>query len=122
VQSRIMYIEQKTGESKAWIGRVTFSRTGKTVYYRDMALVRAKRGGISGNHYGYNREAYKAWDKEPTTPFPPGFLGEFWVSGPHKDGADRLYDNPVVEIDEDVREEYWLTIRNKPEMVNEATC
>jgi hypothetical protein len=30
------------------------------------------------------------------------------------DGTDALY-STTVEIDEDVREEYWLKIRNKPE-------
>jgi hypothetical protein len=39
-----------------------------------------------------------------------------WISGPHKDGEDRLYvSNIHVEIDDDVREEYWTEIRNKPE-------
>ena len=33
---------------------------------------------------------------------------QYWISGPRKDGADRLYGERVpVEIDSDVREEYW---------------
>jgi hypothetical protein len=41
---------------------------------------------------------------------------EYWISGYRKDGADRLYDvaDPVY-IDDDVREEYWTTIRGMPE-------
>lgn len=40
----------------------------------------------------------------------------YWISGPRKDGADRLYGERVpVEIDEDVREEYWTDIRSQPE-------
>jgi hypothetical protein len=41
----------------------------------------------------------------------------FWVSGPKKNGEDKLYGG-VVEIDEDAREEYWLKIRRLPECVN----
>ena len=36
-------------------------------------------------------------------------------SGCKKNGLDSLYPN-LVEIDEDVREEYWVEIRNQPEM------
>ncbi len=39
---------------------------------------------------------------------------EFWISGCKKDGTDALY-STTVEIDEDVREEYWISIREKPE-------
>ena len=38
----------------------------------------------------------------------------YWISGCKKDGTDALY-STIVEIDEDVREEYWTQIRNKPE-------
>ena len=41
---------------------------------------------------------------------------EYWVSGPRKDGQDTLYPGRV-EIDEDVREDYWRTIRSLPENV-----
>jgi hypothetical protein len=40
---------------------------------------------------------------------------QYWISGCKKDGTDALY-STTVEIDEDVREEYWMVIRNKPEM------
>jgi len=46
---------------------------------------------------------------------------EYWISGPRRDGQDRLYvSNIPVEIDEDVREEYWTEIRKKPELKNRA--
>ena len=37
----------------------------------------------------------------------------YWISGPRKDGQDRLYagSSLPVEIDEDVRDEYWTKIR-----------
>ena len=42
---------------------------------------------------------------------------EYWISGPRRDGLDRLYGKSalVVEIDADVREEYWAEIRKQPE-------
>ena len=39
---------------------------------------------------------------------------EFWISGCKKRGGDRLYGG-VIEIDEDVREEYWVSIRGMPQ-------
>lgn len=45
---------------------------------------------------------------------------QYWVSGPHKDGADRLYGG-VVTIDEDAREGYWLTVRALPSLVHHTT-
>jgi hypothetical protein len=44
----------------------------------------------------------------------------YWVSGPKKNGEDRLYGG-LVEIDEDAREEYWLNIRGLPEYVNQRS-
>jgi len=97
---RIMYIECK-GEGlhgPARIGRVTFSRTGATLYYGGKTF--GKLGGTG----------FKANYMEVET-------GEqYWISGPRRDGADRLYkSNWPVEIDDDVREEYWKEIRKKPE-------
>ncbi len=38
-----------------------------------------------------------------------------WISGPRKDGADRLYGERVpVEIDDDVCRDYWTEIRGHP--------
>ena len=41
---------------------------------------------------------------------------EFWISGPRRDGKDRLYPQSTqpVEIDDDVRQEYWLKVRGLP--------
>ena len=41
---------------------------------------------------------------------------KYWISGPRKDGQDRLYpqSTQVVEVDEDVSEEYWAKIRGLP--------
>lgn len=41
----------------------------------------------------------------------------FGFRGPKKNGTDKLYGG-VVQIDDDVREEYWTRIRNLPQNKN----
>ena len=97
---RIMYIEYKGDlHGSARIGRVTFTRTGATIHYRGKAFRRLKGRGFKANYF----------DVE---------TGEqYWISGPRRDGTDRLYKSDwPVEIDEDVREEYWCEIRKRPEL------
>lgn len=98
----IMYIEDKsTGLSgPARIGRVTFSKTGHTIYYRGREFRSLKGYGFKANYYDVASGA------------------EYWISGCKRNGVDRLYPG-VIEIDEDTREEYWLTIRKRPELVKE---
>ncbi len=92
-----MYIELKTdglrGEGR--IGRVGMSKTGNTFYYGDRTLQKAKGTPLKANYY--DAESYE----------------DFWISGPRKDGCDSLFPS-VVEIDDDVRNEYWTEIRNQP--------
>jgi hypothetical protein len=45
---------------------------------------------------------------------------QYWISGCHKDGRDALY-STTVEIDEDDSEEYWRTIRGRPDLVHVAS-
>jgi len=103
MKPRIMYIEDKsTGLSgSARIGLVTFSKAGKTIYYAGRAFRNLKGRGFKANYYDIKSGE------------------EFWISGPHKDGSDRLYGGPPVEIDEDVRAEYWRVIRAQPERIND---
>jgi hypothetical protein len=110
MKTRIVYIERKTGVSEAWIGRVRFSKTGKTIYYRDKELRSCGGRGIYGNYY----DAKTGWC--------PGSADEYWVSGPKRDGSDRLFGaTPIINIDDDVREEYWITIRERPECVEQRS-
>jgi hypothetical protein len=87
-----MYLENKeTGEAR--IGRVTFSRTRHTVYYRDRVLQRAGSGSLKGNFFDVATNE------------------EYWVSGPKRRGGDAHYERVTILIDEDVKEEYGTTIR-----------
>ena len=98
-RTRIMYIEHKPDGivGPARIGRVTFSKIGKSLHYAGRAF------------HGLGGQGFKANYRETET-------GEqYWISGCKKDGKDALY-STTVEIDEDVREEYWTRIRGKPEL------
>jgi hypothetical protein len=101
---RIMYIECKAGNltGAARIGRVTFSKTGRTLYYRGQRFQSLKGDGFKANYYDVD-------------------TGEdYWISGPKRRGGDALYaTNASTEIDEDAREEYWRDIRKQPERVHE---
>jgi hypothetical protein len=110
--TRIMYVENKSAQpagqrgvqGPARIGRVTYSKTLRTVYYRGKSLLRVK-GGYKWNHL----------DCETGN--------EYWISGPKRNGADGIYGPRPTPIDEDVREEYWITIRKQPERKHERfTC
>lgn len=97
-KSRIMFIEDKSGglEGPARIGRVTFSKTGKSIEYAGRTFQSLKGSGFKANYF----------DIETGDPF--------WISGPRKDGADRLYGQITTDadVDADVAEEYWRDIRS----------
>lgn len=106
-RSRIMYIELKTHDGghddrgPAWIGRVWFNRTGKTLTYRGKRFQKGGTDSCANYHDCQTGEGY-------------------WISGPKRNGQDR---HPCgggpVEIDEDVRQEYWIRIREQPERADE---
>ena len=93
---RVMYVENKDGyisEHSAHIGWVTFSKTGKTVYYKDKVLNRLKGGGISGNHMD-----------EATGE-------EYWISGIKKRGSNTHWaESTSVKVDSDAKVEYQRII------------
>jgi hypothetical protein len=93
---RIMYVENKSGglDGEGRIGWVELSRSGRSYFYRGREL------GKTGSGYKYN-----CVDRETGE--------EFWVSGPHADGADKLHGG-IVQIDDDARVEYWTEIRKAP--------
>lgn len=104
--TRIMYIEPKgmgdrqEDHNPGRMARVSFSKSGKSLRYGHKTFQRVR--GECGN---YQEEA----------------TGEFyWISGPKKDGNDRLSPG-LIEIDDDVREEYWCEIRKMPDQKNTSS-
>ena len=87
---RLMYVESKDGTidgADARIGWVTFSRTGQTIYYRDLTLLKAR--GVRGNFLDVETRR------------------EYWVSGVKKRGSNVHYAVPAsVEVDADALEGY----------------
>jgi len=101
-----MYIECKAGNltGPARIGRVTYSKTGATIYYRGKEFRSLKGAGFKANYYNVENGE------------------EHWISGPRKDGCDALYaTNVPTGIDDDVSDEYWMNIRNRPQKARTAT-
>jgi hypothetical protein len=93
-----MYIELKSGYGDfgpARIGRVTFSKSGLSVYYKGKLFQRLKGSGVSGGNY---------FDAETGE--------EYWISGPKQFSPDRHWaGGGLVHIDQDVSEEYWKDVR-----------
>jgi len=48
---------------------------------------------------------------------------DYWISGPKRNGGDALYGGSTpIEIDDDIREEYWRAIRRQPDRVNKGVA
>ena len=101
-----MYIENKSGSSPgsdpglvgpARIGRVSFSKTGRSLYYNGKTFRSLSGMGFKANFYDVESGEH------------------YWISGPKKNGEDGLYGPRPTPIDQDVREEYWTKIRGLPE-------
>lgn len=94
-----MYIEYKGDDifGPVRVGRAIFSKTGRSLSYRGKRFASLSGAGFKANYY----------DEETRE--------RYWISGCKKDGSDALY-STVVEIDEDVREEYWREVRGRPEL------
>ena len=99
-----MYVESKARgiSGPARIGRVQLSKTGKSLTYRGRTLRTMRGKGYKANYVDVDTGE------------------EYWVSGPRKDGLDRPYPG-TIEIDDDVREEYWTEIRGMPERAGQGT-
>ena len=92
-----MYMELKSGQSDrgpARIGRVSFSASGSTIYYKERKFQTLKGGGTGANYFDTETQQ------------------EYWISGPKKNGQDRHWaGGGPVEIDDDCADEYWKDIR-----------
>lgn len=107
MKTRIMYIERKAGSltGDGRIGRVTFNKTGRTIFYGEHVFRRIIGGGFKSNYYD-----------EATGE-------EYWISGPKRRGGDRMYGSAKpVPIDENVRREYWRDIRGQPERMEDVAA
>lgn len=90
---RLMYVEGKESlidGARARIGWVTFSKSGRSVYYRGLTLSRLKGGGVSGNFF----------DAETGS--------EFWVSGVKRKGSNSHPTEGRIDVlvDDDAKEAY----------------
>lgn len=96
-KTRIMYIENKSQslDGPAHIGRVTFSKSGRSLTYAGKTFRSLGGQGFKANFIDVDTGE------------------EYWISGPRKDGQDRLYGASLkkVDVDPDVADEYWATIR-----------
>lgn len=99
-----MYVELKTDGLRGVgrIARVTFSKSGKTIYYDGRTLAKAKGVQLKANF------------------FDDQSLEDYWVSSPKRDGNDSLFP-ATIEIEPDVRAEYWTEIRKAPENVGKSS-
>ncbi|WP_310540924.1 1-deoxy-D-xylulose-5-phosphate synthase [Phenylobacterium sp.] len=95
-RTRIMYIEDKSGSlnGPARIGRVVYSKSGRSISYDGRTFQSLSGRGFKANYFETETGDH------------------FWISGPRRDGQDRLYGGtqPVV-VDADVAEAYWTSIR-----------
>ena len=95
---RIMYIEYKGGglAGPGRIGWVEFSRSRRSYYYGGKKFLKV---------IGYKHNCIREDG------------ARYWISGPRRDGRDRLYGG-MVEVDADARQQYWTEIRKQPQNVN----
>jgi hypothetical protein len=92
LERRVMYVENKDGllgDTSARIGWVSFSKSGRTVYYAGRSLKAIGGRGIRGN-------------------FMDEISGEeFWVSGIKKRGSNAHDSQQAsVAVDDDAKDEY----------------
>ena len=80
----------------AWISHVTFSKSGRTIYFNGKSLKRSIHGGISGNYYEL------------------GSGDEYWVSGVKKTGTNRHWaGSGKIQLDVKVVGEFLKYIRQE---------
>jgi len=90
-----MYVQLKTGhdtdQGPAWITRVRFTKSWRTVYVRDRTLRRVT--GTAGANADSNFYDVESGER-------------YWVSGPKRDRTDGRYSRRQPTVDPDVQSEY----------------
>ena len=102
-RSEIKYIEKKLNgqDGPATIGRVYFSKSGKTLYYKGQRLQSLKGSGDKANYFDVETGDY------------------YWISSPKKDQNNRLTGgNRGVTIDSDVKEAYLDLLGQKTRTIS----
>lgn len=86
-----MFVQLKTGydidKGPAWISVVRFNRTWRTATWHGKTL-RRWPGMFDANFYDVETEE------------------EYWLSGPHRDGADTRYSSIRSTVDQEARDAY----------------
>ncbi|MFT3874871.1 MAG: hypothetical protein QM708_00345 [Propioniciclava sp.] len=100
---RIMYVQLKTGyntdRGPAWIARVEFSRSWRSLTFHGRRLQRP------------TGTAYANFDSN----FVDVDTGEeYWVSGPKRDRTDGRYSSQQPVVDDDAREAYEAFLAGAP--------
>ena len=93
MKKSLLYVELKSGFSDygpAWIGNGEFSKSGRTIYFNNLAFQSLKGAGVGANYYNLE-------DGD-----------EYWISGVKKTGSDRHWaGRGIVEIDRSVVDEFY---------------
>lgn len=101
MRTEIKYLEIKSGFSgngPAWIGLVSFSKSGKTIYFNRKAFQSLDGMGISGNYFDLENG------------------DEYWISGVKKDMSDRhKFGGGKIFVEKRILSEY-LQIIGKSEL------
>ena len=101
MRTEIKYIELKSGFSdngNAWIGLVSFSKSGKTIYFDGKAFQSLDGMGINGNYFDIESG------------------DEYWISGVKKDMTDRhKFGSGKIFVERRILSDY-LKLVNKSEL------
>ncbi|NRA26976.1 MAG: hypothetical protein HRU10_06985 [Opitutales bacterium] len=93
MKKSLLYVELKSGfsdDGPAWIGNGEFSKSGRTIYFNNLAFQSLKGAGVGANYYNLE-------DGD-----------EYWISGVKKTGSDRHWaGRGIVEIDRSVVDEFY---------------
>jgi len=123
MKSRIMYIEQKPDgvNGPARIGRVTFSKSGRSLscLHNPPTCHSERSRPISSSRLALARRSACGCE-ESLFSVAQHSSHERWPRSSATFGGDRLYPGSI-EIDPDVREEYWKEIRALPDKIDQAT-
>jgi len=92
MQTTLKYLELKSGfshDGPAWIGLVSLSKSGKTLYFDDKAFQSLKGSGIDSNYFELETG------------------DEYWISGVKRDMNDRhALGRGKIQVEKRILQEY----------------